>query len=78
MKYMIGFLTGALVGASVALLLAPSSGEELRTNIKSRANEEYAKLQEEFQKGMQEIRARMDKMGAEMKEAASQAEKTVS
>ena len=78
MKSMLGFLIGALVGAAVALLLAPSSGEELRTNIKSRANEEYVKLQEEFQKGMQEIHARMDKMGGDMKDTASQAEETVS
>ena len=78
MKYIIGFLTGALVGAGVALLLAPSSGEELRTNIKTRANDEYAKLQDEFQKGMQEIRTRMDKMSSDVKGAAGQTEEPVS
>ncbi|HEX9676706.1 MAG TPA: YtxH domain-containing protein, partial [Anaerolineales bacterium] len=31
-----GALTGALVGATVALLLAPSSGEELQTRARER------------------------------------------
>jgi gas vesicle protein len=51
MKYAIGFglgtLFGGLIGASFALLFAPSSGEELRTNIKTRADAEYIKLQED-------------------------------
>jgi gas vesicle protein len=53
----------------VALLFAPSSGEELRSNIKTRAESEYAKLQDEMQKGMQELRSRMDKMGSDVKDA---------
>lgn len=62
MKYAAGFIMGALAGAVVALLFAPSSGEELRSNIKSQADAQYAKLQDEWQKGMQEIKARMDKL----------------
>jgi gas vesicle protein len=33
------------VGASVALLLAPESGEELRADIRTKADEELLKLQ---------------------------------
>ena len=36
---MIGFLTGGIVGAVIALLYAPKSGKELRKDIKDKADE---------------------------------------
>jgi gas vesicle protein len=70
MKYVLSFVLGtvfgALAGGLVALLFAPSSGEELRTNIKSKADTEYAKLQDELQKGVQGVQTRMGKMSSEM------------
>jgi gas vesicle protein len=36
---LIGFLTGGIVGAAVALLYAPKSGKELRSDIKTKADE---------------------------------------
>jgi gas vesicle protein len=77
MKYVSIFMIGALIGGLVGLLFAPSSGEELRMNIKTRANSEYEKLQSEMQKGMQEMRTRMDKMGGDVQAAASQVEEIV-
>ena len=47
LKYGLSFLFGAAFGAAVALLYAPSSGEELRTNIKTQADTQYARLQDE-------------------------------
>lgn len=35
-SFMAGLFTGALVGAAIALLLAPLSGEELRTQAQTR------------------------------------------
>lgn len=72
MKYAASFLIGALVGAVAALLLAPSSGEELRTNIKSQADAQYVKLQDEWQKGMQEIKARADKLTGDLESVSSE------
>jgi len=72
MKYAISFLLGAVVGAVVALLYAPSSGQELRTNIKTQADAQIARVQEEVQKSMQEMQARMDKMSSDLKAMASQ------
>ena len=71
MKYTMGFVFGAIVGAAVALLVTPSSGEDLRKQIKSRADVEVAKLQDEWQKGMQEVQNRLDKVSTEV-QAASQ------
>ena len=36
---LIGFLTGGIVGAAIALLYAPKSGKELRKDIKDKADE---------------------------------------
>ena len=73
MKYALSFLLGAVMGAAVALLFAPSSGEELRTNIKTQADTQYAQLQDEYQKGMQEMHTKMDKMSSELQSMSSRA-----
>ena len=60
MKKFISFLSGAvmggLVGAVLALLLAPSSGEELRGQLK----EGFGEFQEEIGKAMQEKRIELE------------------
>ena len=71
MKYGLSFLLGAVVGAAVALLFAPSSGEELRANIKTQADTQYARLQDDYQKGLQEIHARLDKMSSDLQAMSS-------
>ncbi|HLE15675.1 MAG TPA: YtxH domain-containing protein [Anaerolineales bacterium] len=38
-SFLLGAVLGGLIGASVAILLAPSSGEELRTGMKERVYE---------------------------------------
>ena len=76
MKYVLSFLLGALAGSLVALLFAPSSGEELRANIKIRADEEYSRLQDGLQKGMQDLRTRMDKLNSDVQAIANNTEET--
>ena len=77
MKYALSFLLGAVVGAAVALLFAPSSGEELRTNIKTQADAQYARIQDEYQKGMQEMSSRMDKLSGDLQTMSSKVKETV-
>lgn len=71
MKYALSFLFGAATGAAVALLFAPSSGGELRTNIKTQADTEYARLKDDYHKGLQEIHTRLDKMSSELQDISS-------
>jgi gas vesicle protein len=61
MKYAMSLLLGALLGASIALLFAPFSGEELRSNIKTQADVQAARAREEWQKGVQGVQERLNK-----------------
>jgi len=54
---LLSFLLGAVVGAAVALLYAPTSGEELRTNIKTEADIRLEKLSAEWEKTVAELQA---------------------
>ena len=56
MKYLVTLISGMFVGAIVALLFAPSSGEELRVQLQTGAETELKKAEAEWQKakaGMQ-------------------------
>lgn len=74
------FVIGGLIGASVALLYAPKSGEETRRNIKRRAKELKKKavraaedLYEEIEELSETLRRRIDEMkqrGEELSEDA--------
>jgi gas vesicle protein len=72
MKYALSFLLGAVMGAAVAVLFAPSSGEELRTNIKTQADTQYARLQADYNKGIEEMHDRLDKISSELQAMSSQ------
>ena len=47
--FMIGIFIGALVGSTVALLLAPESGEGLRAELRSRGAGFFAELRDRLQ-----------------------------
>ena len=74
--FALGTLLGALIGSALALLFAPSSGEELRANIKTQADTQYARLQDQYQKGMNELQTRMDKMSSELQAMTSRSKET--
>ena len=62
----ISFLAGALVGAAVALLYAPSSGVELRHQIKSEAEHRLETLNDELNVAIADLRETAEKTRAEM------------
>jgi hypothetical protein len=65
MKYIVGFLLGASIGAIAALFLAPSSGEELRSNIKTQTDVQAARAREEWQKAVQGVQERVGRLKKE-------------
>jgi len=66
LKVMISFLVGAAVGAAAALLMAPSSGEELRAHMHEVADADRQRMRAEYQQGMDDLRSRMDKMSSDV------------
>jgi gas vesicle protein len=60
MKYFVSFLSGALVGAIVALLMAPSSGEELRAQIGERAEVELKRAETEWKRALTELNVKLE------------------
>lgn len=51
-----GVIMGSLVGAAVALILAPSSGDELRSEIQTR----YIEIRDEVESAAQNRRAELE------------------
>ena len=63
-SFLAGFMSGALVGAAGALLLAPESGEQLRADAVSR----WEEILEEAQQAREETQRRMTQEYERMKE----------
>lgn len=62
MKYITGFFFGAFIGAVVALLLAPSSGSELRAELRAGAETELNKFEAEWHRRLEEVSANVEAM----------------
>ena len=70
-----GMITGMLIGAGTALILAPMSGSETRQRIKERSAEAKEKAQTAVSKGremMSERRAKAEEAIHRAKEAAEE------
>jgi len=65
MKDLLIFMFGVLTGAGIALLLAPESGEQLRADIRAKAEEELPKLQA----GLKKTNDRLNKLEADLKDS---------
>ena len=70
MNFMAGALCGALVGGVAALLLAPTSGEELRSDVTTRWEEALA----EAHKAMEDTRRQMQEQFEQMQKGDYQEE----
>ncbi len=62
-NFFIGALVGGFLGASVALLLAPASGEELRLQMRERAQH----LQDELRQAAAQRRAELEQQLAALR-----------
>jgi gas vesicle protein len=62
-NFFLGALIGGFLGATLALLLAPSSGEELRLEMQERVQ----RLQEELRQAAAERRAELEQQLAALR-----------
>ena len=63
----LSFLAGAFVGSVVALLYAPKSGEELRTQIRAEADATVKRASAEWNKAVQDIQHQIEESQAQVK-----------
>jgi gas vesicle protein len=63
MNFLTGALVGAFVGATLALLLTPESGDDLRGQIRDRAQS----IQEEMRRAAADRRAELEEQLAAMR-----------
>lgn len=68
MKNTLIFLAGALVGAAIALLVAPQTGEELRAKMLSAAEEDWKQLQEKYPEETEKIQAGLEQIQSRSKQ----------
>lgn len=63
----LSFIAGAVFGAVVALLYAPTSGEELRQQIRDEADVKLQNVSEEWAKALEKVQESIDEMSGEVK-----------
>jgi len=63
LNFLLGATIGGLIGATIAILLAPSSGEELRTKINIRTNQ----IRSEVSQAATDRRAELERQLASLK-----------
>ena len=62
--FLIGIVVGGLVGSTIALLMAPESGEVLRTQLRSRGEGFFNDVRHAADERKIELRQRLDSMRA--------------
>jgi gas vesicle protein len=75
--YGLAFVLGTFLGAVLGLMFAPSSGGELRKNIKEQVNTQYAKVQEEVQKSMEKMQSTVEKVSQELAAVTEETEEII-
>lgn len=66
--FLIGIAVGGLVGSTIALLLAPDSGEELRSQLRERGQNFYNDVRHAADERRIELRQRLETMRAPREE----------
>jgi len=62
--FLIGIFVGSLVGSTIALLMAPESGEELRGKIRARGENFFDDVRHAADERRIELRHRLESMRA--------------
>jgi len=62
--FLIGIVVGGLVGSTIALLLAPEAGEELRAQLRSRGEGFFSEVRHAADERKIELRQKLDELRA--------------
>lgn len=61
-NFVAGLLCGALVGATVALLLAPASGQDIRADVMARWEEALSEARQAMEDTRRDLQAQFEQM----------------
>jgi gas vesicle protein len=75
-KMFFSFLTGAALGAGLALLFAPQSGKETRKQIKDLSDKLSSEVRDEAEKIGSKVKYEVDKIGEKAKTIIGEAKET--
>jgi gas vesicle protein len=62
--FLIGIFVGGLVGSTIAMLIAPESGEDLRNQLRSRGDNFFSDVRHAADERKIELRQRLDTLRA--------------
>jgi len=62
--FLIGIVVGGLVGSTIALLLAPETGEDLRLQLRSRGENFFSDVRQAADERKIELRQKLEDMRA--------------
>ena len=60
--FLIGIVVGGLVGSTIALLMAPETGDQLRTELRSRGENFFSEVRHAADERKIELRQRLENM----------------
>jgi gas vesicle protein len=63
--FMIGIFVGALVGSTIALLLAPESGDNLRSSLRQRGQNFFGEIRQAADRRRIELKDRLENLRSE-------------
>ena len=72
--FLTGMIIGAVGGALVALLYAPMSGQEMRTQVRTKAQAEYDRASLEYQKQVERLNQELSTIRAQLSKQDEQIE----
>lgn len=72
-SFLMGTITGALFGAAVALLIAPSSGEELQARARERFENLRGEIRDAYEARVEQLEAELESMRKKMPAEADEA-----
>ena len=72
--FLAGMIIGAVGGALVALLYAPMSGQEMRTQVRTKAQAEYDHAVIEYHKQVERLNQELSAMRAQLSKQDEQIE----
>jgi gas vesicle protein len=78
MKDIFIFIFGVAIGAILALLFAPQSGQELRANIQATAEQDWQKAQAQWQADQGKLHDRLDSIQQALQKQPAESETTES